>query len=145
MERGNSVFNKTHYRKMYETSGAKEVSSSDSDEEEAEEVLDENDLDTSWTGGADNNDNMDDSECWMDLYPPTDNPIKYEHPVRELPKSGAKVVGVLVPGMAVQAQTPKNVRAGGGLGAGRSKSRFKGPLLYTGGVLFHVECCIIQL
>jgi len=42
---------------------------------------------------------------------------RYEHPVHELPSKSSKVVGTLIPGMCVQAQPPRNVRAGGGLGA----------------------------
>ena len=28
------------------------------------------------------------------------------------------------------------------LGTSKAKSKFKGPFLYTGGILFHVEWCI---
>jgi curved DNA-binding protein CbpA len=42
---------------------------------------------------------------------------KYEHAVHELPDKASRVIGLLIPGMCVQAMPPKNIRAGGGLGA----------------------------
>ena len=63
-------------------------------------------------------------EMLFDLWaPPSDGPsgsssprAKYEHPVHELPDKASKVIGTLVPGICVQALSPKNARAGGGLG-----------------------------
>jgi len=77
---------------------------------------------------AESNDWNEKDELMFDLWAPPDAEgatvsggaslyERYEHPVYELPDKTSKTVGTLIPGMCVQARPPRNVRAGGGLGA----------------------------